>query len=295
MLLPVLVVSCGRNTGSSGEEPAGVQEIPVKPAAALPADTTVLLDAVSGATAVANPPAFNGTLVMPPQSQSTITLSMDGTVRKTELLPGDYVEKGEILAILENPDFINLQQAYLESQAQTEFLRAEYLRQRTLALEKAASQKKFQQSKSDYLSAKSRMEAAAAHLLILGVDTSALTVNGIVPYIEVRSPMDGYVSEMYMNVGKHFTAGTPLCEIIDKNAVMVRLTAYEKDLARLIPGTPLKFSVNGMEGKEFHAQIVSVGQRVDASSRSVEVYARIKERSALFRPGMYVTAGIMQK
>ena len=83
---------------------------------------------------------------------ATVSLTMGGVVKSTSLLPGESVGKGTVLATLENPEFITLQQTYLDSHAQAEYLEAEYRRQKALSAEQAASQKKFQQSKADYLS-----------------------------------------------------------------------------------------------------------------------------------------------
>ena len=106
-------------------------------------------------------------MVVPPQRQATVTLTMGGTVHATTLLPGDYVKKGSVVVSLENPDFITLQQTYLDAHAQTEYLEAEYKRQQRLSeQEERATQKRFQQSKADYLSMKSRQDAAAAQLAI---------------------------------------------------------------------------------------------------------------------------------
>ncbi len=130
------------------------------------------VDAVTSATALPNHSSFNGILIVPPYRHATVTLTMGGTVHSTSLLPGDYVKKGAVLAILENPDFITLQQNYLEAHAQIEFLEAEYQRQQRLSSQEAASQKRFQQSKADYLSMKSRLEAASAQLTLLNVSYS---------------------------------------------------------------------------------------------------------------------------
>lgn len=260
-----------------------------------PQDSSLQADAVSGATAVANQPSFNGTMVLPPESHATVTLTMDGTVRATSLMPGAYVRRGDVLCTLENPSFIDLQQTYLDSHAQTEFLRAEYLRQQTLAREEAASQKRFQQSKADYYSMKSRMEGAAAQLMLLGVDTAALLSSGIEPLMQVKAPISGYVADMQMNMGRHFSAGDPLCAIIDKSRTMLRLTAYEKDLDKIDAGDQVQFRVNGMGKRVFHGRVASVSQQVDDTNRSVDVYVTIREQEARFRPGMYVTARIIRK
>ena len=187
-----------------------------------------------------------------------------------------------------------MQQTYLDSHAQAEYLEAEYRRQKALSAEQAASQKKFQQSKADYLSMKSRMEAAAAQLELLGVNPATLLDGGIRPYLQVKAPIAGYVADVEMNVGKYMNAGDALCEIVDKRYTLLRLTAYEKDLADMKIGSSVQFRVNGMGKTVFKATLISIGQKVDEDTRSVEVYARVDTVNSQFRPGMYVTARIMK-
>lgn len=183
-----------------------------------------------------------------------------------------------------------MQQAYLDSYAQLEYLEAEYQRQQTLSREAVASQKKFQQSKADYLSMKSRLQASAAQLRLLGVNPETLSSSGIRPYIEVKAPINGYISNVQANLGKYLNVGEPLCDLIDKSQTMVRLTAYEKDLAGMKVGSRVQFRVNGLGKTTFHATLVSIGQQVDDSNRSIELYAKVLDASPLFRPGMYVSA-----
>lgn len=290
----VLLSACGDQAAvSAGNDPVQ-EETPVT--AAVPDETPEPVnDAVSGATNVSSESAFNGTLVIPPQSHASVTLSIDGIVQSTNLLSGKYVRKGEVLATLENPEFITLQQDYLESSAQAHYLETEYRRQEVLAKEEVASQKKFEQSKADYLSMKSRQSAAAARLRMLGIDPEKLTPEGIIPRLEVRAPISGYVSAVRLNLGKHVPAGDPLCEIVDKNQAMLRLTAYEKDLDRIRIGDPVEFRVNGMGDEVFRGSVISVGQQVDDVNRSLEVYARVDKADSRFRPGMYVNARTVQK
>lgn len=105
-----------------------------------PSVDSVEVDGISSATALPNHSSFNGIMVVPPQRQATVTLTMGGTVHATTLLPGDYVKKGSVVVSLENPDFITLQQTYLDAHAQTEYLEAEYKRQQRLSEQEAASQ-----------------------------------------------------------------------------------------------------------------------------------------------------------
>ncbi len=296
LIIPVitfLCVACGG--GEKTTEPETAQEADVRiTASADEADTSDegSADAVTSATAVSNHTSFNGVMVVPPQRHATVTLTIGGTVHSTSLLPGMYVRKGAVIATLENPDFINLQQSYLEAHAQTEYLETEYKRQQRLSEQEAASQKRFQESKAEYLSMKSKLEAASAQLTILGLVPGDLLANGIRPYLEVKSPLNGYITGLNINLGKYVNPGEPLCEVIDKGETLINLTAYEKDLDSLAVGDAVEFRVNGMPAESFRAEIISVGQSVDKVNRSLDVYARVKDSNPQFRPGMYVSAQI---
>lgn len=252
------------------------------------------VDGVTGATAVANPASFNGTLMIPPQRLATISLPMDGIVKELPLLSGSYVQKGTLIATLSHPDFVELQQTYVESRAQAEYLEAEYHRQQQLAQQEAASQKRLQESKAEYLAMQSRMEASRARLQQLGVEAEGLTADHISALLPIKAPISGYLAGLEVNVGSYLHAGDPLCQIIDKNQLMLRLIAYEKDLKDIQVGYHLEFYVNGLGDKEFHATIVSIGQQVDKANRSIELYAKVNESHPQFRPGMYVSARVVK-
>lgn len=297
ILLPIAALLCACSSAPTAPASTAASEAAATDSiAAAPAEEPASeVDAASGATSVPNEPTFNGILVLPPQSRASVTLTMGGSIRSTTLLPGAYVKQGTVLATLENPDFIALQQSYLDSHAQYEFLRTEFLRQQTLAREEASSQKHFQQSKAEYLSMRSRMDAAAAQLALLGVDTTRLLAGGIIPYLDIKAPISGYAADVKMNIGRHFDVGEPLCEIVNKSDMMLRLTAYEKDLANLRAGDRVEFRVNGIEGETFHGVITMVGQQVNNENRSIDVYVRIEGQNPQFRPGMYAMARIARK
>ena len=291
-----ILTACNSATNTKQEMPTSVTEdsvtviSPDSTAYSQPYDSTSI-DGTTAATAI-NKVSFNGTLIVPPQNFASVTMLMGGIIRSVNLLPGNYVKKGTLLATLDNPDFISLQQTFLESQAQTEYLKSEYNRQLVLSKEEVASVKKMEQSKADYLSMKSKMAAAAAQLSLLGISTQSLSKNGIMPVLEIKAPVNGYIGKVKVNVGKYLNEGDILCEIINKQETLLRLTTYEKDLKDIRLGAKVWFRVNGMGTKTFEAKLISIGQEVDETSRSLEVFAKVISEDVNFRPGMYVTAQI---
>ena len=219
---------------------------------------------------------------------------MGGKVHALNVMPGSAVSRGKVVAMIDNPEYIELQQTYLDASAQLEYLEKEYQRQRTLVEQDAASQKRAQQAKADYLSMKSRADAAASRLATLGIDAKGLATSGIKPYLPVVAPVSGFVTNMNANLGKYLEVGEPICDIIDKSRILLQLTVYEKDLKLMKTGSKVEFRVNGMGKETFAAKIVAIDQAVDSKDYSVKVYAEVSNSRSDFRPGMYVRAKLLK-
>lgn len=251
---------------------------------------SIAVDGVSSATNVANSPTFNGVMMVSPQQNATLSLTMGGKVHSLKVMPGQAVSRGQVVATIDNPEYIELQQTYLDASAQTEFFEKEYKRQAALCANDAASQKKVQQSKAEYLSMYSRLSAAASRLKTLGVNPASVKSNGIQPYLQVTAPITGFVTNLNVNLGKYLDAGEPVCDVINKSQPLIQLTVYERELNMMRIGRDVEFRVNGMGKKTFSAQIISIDQSVDAKDYSIKVYAKVTSSNSDFRPGMYIRA-----
>lgn len=282
----LVMMSCG------GKNEPSMAEMEEK-ADSVAADTVKTeVDAVTSATNVANSPTFNGLISVAPNRFATVSLTIGGRIHSLNVMSGKAVVRGQVIATLDNPEFIELQQTYLESKAQLEYLEKEYLRQKTLGQGEATSQKRVEESRADYLSMKSRTEAAATRLKALGISPSSVCTNGIRPYLPVVAPIGGFVGNLSVNLGKYVEAGMPICDVVNKSNPMLELTVYEKDIALMKVGDKLQFRVNGLGKLTFAATIVSIDQAVDKKDYSIKVYAKVSETNPQFRPGMYVRAKI---
>ena len=284
-----MMAACSGNGGKSETETETADSLAIEKTDSAEKDS---VDIVSSATNVAKSPTFNGLMMVEPQQQATLSMTMGGKIHSLKILPGQSVAKGQLLAVIDNPEYIELQQSYLDASAQLEYLSQEYERQRTLGEKDAASQKKVQQSKADYLSMRSRYQAAASRLKALGVNLGQIQQQGIQPYLSVYAPISGYITNLQVNLGSYVDAGEPLCDIIKKTQPLIQLTVYEKDIALMTVGRAVEFRVNGMGKQTFQAAIISVEQAVDQKDYSIKVYARVKDSHPSFRPGMYVRAKV---
>ena len=77
----------------------------------------------------------SGMLDVPPNNMVTIAAPMGGFVEETHLLQGMHVKKGEVIITLRHPDYIQLQEDYLQSKSQMEYMQLDLIRQEELARE----------------------------------------------------------------------------------------------------------------------------------------------------------------
>ncbi len=286
------LAACSGNSQDNVHAPESAENRPI---IAQPTDTVLSPDSVDGvtsATNVANRPTFNGVLMVSPQQKATLSLTMGGKVHTLHVMPGQAVANGQTLATIDNPEYIALQQSYLDAAAQLEYLEKEYQRQRTLGDRDAASQKKVQQSKAEYLSMKARLAGDASRLKALGVDVATLTAETLAPYLIIKAPIAGYVTNLKANIGTYLNVGEPICDLINKSQLMLQLTVYEKDLSLMQVGNAVEFRVNGMGKQTFQGSIASIDQSVTSDDYSIKVYVRVQSACSDFRPGMYVRARV---
>ena len=70
----------------------------------------------------------NGFIDVPPQNMLSVSIPMGGYVKKANLIPGEKVGKGAVLAVLEDASYVSLQQDYLTAKSKLVFLEADYNR-----------------------------------------------------------------------------------------------------------------------------------------------------------------------
>lgn len=230
----------------------------------------------------------NGSLDVPPQNLITISAPMGGFIKSTKLLQGMKVKKGELLVSLENQEYIQLQQDYLDNKSKLEFLEAEYNRQQELARENVNAQKSVQQSKSQYQSVRAVVKGLEAKLAMINIKVSSLDEGNIHPVIHLYAPIDGYVTVVNVNVGQYVSATDEMFKIINIEHMHAELQIYEKDINKIKAGQKVSFQLSN-ENEIRTASVYLIGKEISAD-RTVRVHCHLDKEDESLLPGMYVTA-----
>ncbi len=239
---------------------------------------------------ISTPIRANGVLDVPPQNLVTIAAPMGGFVKHTELLQGMRVKKGQVVAVLEHPDYIQLQQEYMESKAQLELLEQEFLRQQELANDQVNAAKVLQQARSHFQSAKAREEGLRARLKLIQITPEGIEKVGIQSTISISTPIDGFVTEVNVNRGAYVNSADAMFKIVDTEHLHAEAQVFEKDLAQLKVGQPVRLRLAN-ESKDRLATVHLIGKEI-STDRTVRVHCHLTEEDPALIPGQYFSAVI---
>jgi membrane fusion protein, heavy metal efflux system len=230
----------------------------------------------------------NGLLDVPPQNLVSISAPLGGFVKSTELLQGMKVAKGQIIVVIEHPDYIQLQQDYLDTKSQLEYLELEYKRQQELSKDNVNSQKTLQQAKSHYESFSAKNAGLKAKLLLVGINPEKLTSQTIQNVVTITSPISGYVTSVNVNIGMYVSPTDVMFKIVDTEHLHAELTVFEKDVPRIKIGQKVRFTLAN-ETVERLATVYLIGREI-GSDRTVRIHCHLDKEDLDLLPGMYLKA-----
>jgi len=232
---------------------------------------------------------LNGKIDVPPQNMVSISIPLGGYLKNSKLLPGVHVNKGEIIAIIEDQQYIQLQQDYLMAKAKILFLENEFNRQKQLNETKASSDKALQQAEIDLKSQQINLTALSEKLKLVGIVPEKLNENNISRSINVYSPINGYVSKVNVNIGKYVSPTDVLFELIDPTDIHLALQVFEKDINQLFIGQSLIAFTNNNPNKKYDCELILIGKDLN-QERYAEVHCHFEKYDPTLIPGTYMNA-----
>jgi cobalt-zinc-cadmium efflux system membrane fusion protein len=232
----------------------------------------------------------NGMLDAPPQNVVSVSPRLGGFVKSTPLLEGMRVRKGQTLAVLENQDFIILQQDYWESRHRLDFAEAEYKRQEIMRQSGTSAAQQFQESARDYRSLQSRVAALEQRLQLLGIAAKNLSATDIRPTSSIVAPIDGFVTRVNISLGRFVNIGEEICRIVDTRHLHVELQVFEKDIPALRVGQRVRVLLVN-EGTERLGKIYLLGREISAE-RTVRIHVHLSKEDHDLRPNTALSAWI---
>lgn len=236
----------------------------------------------------------NGKIDVPPQNLVSVSVPLGGYLRSTKLLPGMHVSKGEVIATMEDQQYVQLQQDYLLAKSKLHFAELEYNRQKALNEGQASSDKVTQQAQAEVALLKITMNALAEKLKLININPNNLTVAGISKSISIYSGINGFVSKVNVNIGKYVNPADVLFELINPEDIHLNLMVFEKDVPKLSIGQTVMAFTNTNPEKKYPCEIILISKDIRPEGTS-EVHCHFELYDKTLLPGTYMNAEVETK
>lgn len=235
----------------------------------------------------------NGMIDVPPENRAVVNATMGGYIKTTPLLIGDQVKKGQVLVTLENPEFISVQQQYMEVNEQLTYLKAEYEREKTMVAENITSQKKYLKAESEYKTAVARHTGLEKQLKMLHISPLNVRSGSITSVVTIYAPISGSVTKVNVTKGTYVSPATSILEIIDNDHIHLELSVFEKDIMNIKKDQNIEFKIPEASADVFKAKVHLVGTAIE-DNRTIKVHGHLEDESDnTFLTGMFVEASIV--
>jgi len=233
----------------------------------------------------------NGKISIPVQNAISVSAPLGGYLKWTSLSEGKQIRKGEIIATLEDQQYIQIQQDYLSAKAQFPGIEKEYFRQKSLNTNKATSDKIFENAEAMYLSQKILIKSLSEKLKLIQINPEQLNETNLSRNINIYSPINGFVRTVKTTIGSYVSPTEVLFELTNPSDFYLALTVFEKDINKLKIGQEIIAYSNQSNQEKITGKIQTIGKDISAE-RSLTVYCKFNKIDQSLIPGMYMNAEI---
>lgn len=234
---------------------------------------------------------LQGSIDVPPTNTVNLSFPVGGYVKSTTMLPGMAVRKGAVLAVIEDMQFIQLQQDYLTAETNFTLAEKEYERQRILNSSKATSDKVFEQAKAEMDRQRILITSLGRKLELIGINPAKITPTDIRKDVNLLSPITGFVSQVNISIGKYLSPTDVLFTIVDPSDTHLALKVFERDLDMITPGEVVSAYANSNPEKRYGAKVLLVNRSLD-ENRMAEIHCHFDKFDPALAPGMFMNGEV---
>jgi cobalt-zinc-cadmium efflux system membrane fusion protein len=220
-----------------------------------------------------------GTIHLPPQNRALVGSVLGGKIKQILIHEGDYVKKGQVIAMLENPEAIKMQQEYLTVSARLTMLESDLERQKSLQTQDATTQKIVQQAQAELDMAKAQKAGLKAQLQMINLSTKSLSPTSISYTFAVLAPISGMTHNIIGQLGEFIDANKSMVEILNEDHLHIEILVYEKDINGIKEGQKVNFiPYNSPTAKPIEAIVYSISNTIEPITKTISLHAEIEQK-----------------
>ncbi len=231
----------------------------------------------------------NGHLAVPNHNKGNATSLYGGVIKSINVEVGSFVKKGQTIATISNPQFIQVQEEYLTVGNKITFSEQELQRQTELNAGNAGALKNLQSTTADLNALRTRRASLQQQIQLMGINPSNVSNENLQSNVVVKSPINGTISTIFSKIGSYVDVSSPVAEIVDNAQLHLDLNVFEKDLPLLKIGQIIHFTLTNNPVTEYDAQVFSIGTAFENESKTVSIHAHVRGNKIGLIDGMNIT------
>ena len=234
----------------------------------------------------------NGTLRVPNNSKANATSLYGGVIKTLRVQLGDYVKKGQVIATIENPQFIQLQDEYLMIDSRIKLAEQESQRQRILNEGGAGALKNLQSATTDLSTLRTRKASLHKQIQLMGINPNNVKTSNMRTGLAVLSPISGTVSNEFAKIGTYVDVSSPVLEIVNNSLLHLDLQIFEKDLPFIKVGQMVNFTITNNPNTIYSAKVFNIGSSFEDESKTIAIHCTVIGNKMGLIDGMNITGTI---
>jgi membrane fusion protein, heavy metal efflux system len=232
----------------------------------------------------------NGHLKVPNNNKANASSLYGGVVKSILVEVGTYVKKGQVIASIANPQFIQLQEEYLTIGSKIILAEQEQKRQKELNDGNAGALRNLQSADAELKTLRTRKASLFQQIQLMGIHPNSISDNNLQAALAVTSPISGSISQVFSKIGSYVDVSSPVAEIVDNAQLHLDLNVFEKDLPLLKVGQIIHFTLTNNPTNEYDAVVFSIGSSFENETKTISVHCEVKGNKLGLIDGMNITA-----
>ena len=225
-----------------------------------------------------------GKLVVNTDQQAHISPNFSGHVEQVHVALGQYVERGQTLAVLSVPELIDQQANLNMAQSSLRLAQQEYQREQLLWSQGISAKQDLQRAENVYRQAQITVQSQQARLQALG----STGQNG---RFVIRAPISGMISQKDIVVGENVQLADQLFVIENLKDLWLEFNLPNNSNIQLQTGQILNFKING-SGQDYQAKVQTLNSQADVQTGRLQVRAKVTTQADALRPNVLVNVSV---
>ena len=209
---------------------------------------------------------------------------------------GDFVKKGQSVAVIDSPELGEAQSQYLKAKTNLQVAEKSYERAKIVLEGKVISTGEFQRREGEYLSSRTEAKAAEDRLHLFGMTDEEISSIGkghtINSRVAIYAPVSGTIIERHLTLGEVVEPVKPLFVIADLSNLWVIADIPENDVSKVKKGQKVSVLVSPYPDAEFKGIVTYISDTVDPGTRTVKVRAEVDNQKGILKPEMFASVKI---